>query len=208
MRKVGIFGGTFDPPHFGHLTIAEKAIGSLGLDELIWMVTPDPPHKQGRIITEFRYRFQMVQICVMDHPNFTVSDLESRRDGPHYTFDTLNILNNANPDTELVLLIGGDSLRDLHTWHQPEKILKLVTNLGVFARGEIDVELGIFAKNFPSFIDKVSVIPADPIAISSSQIRELLGKGLDVGAYLPEELIGYIKETGLYPPQDVTMAEA
>ncbi|HWS23411.1 MAG TPA: nicotinate (nicotinamide) nucleotide adenylyltransferase [Anaerolineales bacterium] len=196
--KTGVFGGTFDPPHNGHLALAHSALNSLGLDEVVWMVTPLPPHKEDERITAFHHRLAMVYLCVMDYPQFIVSDLESQRDGPHYTLDTIRILKQISPERELTLLIGGDSLSNFHLWHKPKSILKEIKQLGVFSRREQELELGDFLKNFPRMEEKVNFIKSDPIDISSTAIRQRMLSGFTIKELVSGEVADYILRNRLY----------
>lgn len=196
--KTGIFGGTFDPPHNGHLTLAQSALNSLGLDEVVWMVTPLPPHKGDEQITAFHHRLAMVYLCVLEYPQFKVSDLESHREGPHYTLDTIRLFRQASPEHELTLLIGGDSLTNFHLWHQPKSLLREIKQLGVFSRRDQEFELGEFLNNFPSMKDKVNFIKSEPIDISSTAIRHAVMSGLPIKELVPNKVADYILRNGLY----------
>ena len=114
--RLGIFGGTFDPPHIGHLVLASEAYHQLKLDRLLWVLTPRPPHKPNQQITALEYRIEMVQAIVEDEPTFELSRVEIDRPPPHYAVDTVEILGKRFPGARLIYLVGGDSLRDLPLW--------------------------------------------------------------------------------------------
>jgi nicotinate-nucleotide adenylyltransferase len=120
-----VFGGTFDPPHLGHLVIAEEARVALGLDRVLLMPAASPPHKRVRLITPAAARVAMTRVAVRGNPAFEVSTIEARRRGPSYTVDTLRELKRLNPRTALTLILGEDSLRELGTWREPEQIAAL-----------------------------------------------------------------------------------
>src|SRR5574340_405932 len=122
--RIGIFGGTFDPPHVGHLILASEACAQLKLTRLLWMLTPDPPHKQDQEITPLEQRKAMVEYSILGDRSFELSLLEVERPGPHYTLDTVRILRERHPQAEIVLLIGGDSLHDLPTWYRPAELVR------------------------------------------------------------------------------------
>ena len=107
-ERVGLFGGTFDPPHVGHLILASEAKSQLELTRILWTVTPDPPHKQDQSITSLEHRLAMVRLAIQDDPSFELSDLELNRPGPHYTIDTIRLLAEQNPKAEIVPIIGGN----------------------------------------------------------------------------------------------------
>ncbi len=117
--KIGLFGGTFDPPHIGHLILASEAVHQLGLSRLLWMLAPDPPHKLEQPITPLPHRLEMLKRAIDGNASFEISHLEIERPGPHYTIDTVRLLSRLEPHADIVLLLGGDSLRDLPTWRLP-----------------------------------------------------------------------------------------
>ena len=105
-RRLGIFGGTFDPPHMGHLILAAEARDQLALDLTIWVLTPDPPHKQGKDIASLEHRLAMVELAMADDPGFLLSHVDIDRPGPHYALDTVNLLRKEYPEDELIYLMG------------------------------------------------------------------------------------------------------
>src|SRR5262245_6787175 len=127
MRRIGLFGGTFDPPHLGHLVLAECARDRLGLDEVRFIPAGQPPHKPGRRITGAARRVAMARLAVRGNRAFAVSTLETRRGGPSFTIETLREVAADSPRARLFLLMGADSLDDFATWREPEAILRLAT---------------------------------------------------------------------------------
>jgi nicotinate-nucleotide adenylyltransferase len=127
MRRVGLFGGTFDPPHAGHLAIAEWAREQLRLDRVLFVPAGTPPHKRGRRRSSARCRVAMTRLAVRGNPAFRVSTLETRRAGPSFTVDTLRALRASFPKARLFLIMGEDSLDDFRTWHEPGAIVALAT---------------------------------------------------------------------------------
>src|SRR3990172_8372950 len=140
-ERVGLFGGTFDPPHLGHLILASEATHQLQLARVLWMLTPTPPHKPAGGISDYGDRHEMLRRALADDPVFRLSVLESGRPGPHFTVDTAPPLLAEEADTHLVLLLGGDSLLDLPRWHEPEALLALCTSIGVMQRPSNNVDL-------------------------------------------------------------------
>src|SRR5258707_14568227 len=110
-NRIGLFGGTFDPPHLGHLILASEAQTQLELNPLLWIPTPEPPHKQDQLITAIEHRLTMVNLAIADNPAFELSRIEWDRPGPHYTLDTIKLIAEQTPDADIVPIIGGDSLR-------------------------------------------------------------------------------------------------
>jgi nicotinate-nucleotide adenylyltransferase len=127
MRRIGVFGGTFDPPHLGHLVLAEWAWAQLRLDRVLLIPAGVPPHKLGRRLSDPAHRLAMTRLAVRGNPALGVSDLEARRAGPSFTVDTLGALRRRHPGAHLFLLMGEDSLADFPTWHDPEGITRLAT---------------------------------------------------------------------------------
>ncbi len=127
MKKIAILGGTFNPVHNGHLKLAENTWRQFSLDEFWFLPSPNPPHKQGRTITDFSHRFEMTKLAIRKYPSFVCSDFETRRTGKSYTSDTLTELKQLHPDTEFYFVMGADSFYEFGNWHEPETISKLAT---------------------------------------------------------------------------------
>jgi len=204
MTRLGVFGGTFNPPHTAHLTVARRAMRQARLDEILWIPAGNPPHKTDEPVTDARHRVEMVRRLIEDEPAFHLSDLELRRSGPSYTVDTLEELARRGPDTHLFLIIGEDSLRRLHTWYNPERIVQVVEDILMVPRPED-------ADEFPvseMVSNRYTVLHGDPIDVSSSEIRHALsgrsessgGSGADADplADLPESVLAYIRDHHLY----------
>lgn len=192
-----MFGGTFNPPHIGHVHAACAASESLGLEVLF---VPDniPPHKElPRGSASARDRFAMTQIAARSVPGAAVSDMELRRGERSYTADTVEELHVSYPDVELWLIVGTDMLCSLDHWYRPERILKLC-RVAALARSTGDhMRIRDQAERLEArFGAHVSVVDTDPIPVSSSQIREGLYHGTE--KWLPEGVFAYIKEKGLY----------
>ncbi|MBD0320542.1 MAG: nicotinate (nicotinamide) nucleotide adenylyltransferase, partial [Gemmatimonadetes bacterium] len=123
--RIGVFGGTFDPPHLGHLVVASDACAALRLDRVLWIPSAVPPHKVHTVQAPARTRLELVEAAIEGDPRFTADDLELRRAGPSYTVDTLRELAERHAGAELVLLIGADNLREIPGWREPGEILRL-----------------------------------------------------------------------------------
>jgi nicotinate-nucleotide adenylyltransferase len=197
-ERVGLFGGTFDPPHVGHLILASEAKSQLELSRVLWTVTPDPPHKQDQHITSLEHRLAMVKLAIEDEPSFALSDIELNRPGPHYTIDTIKLLANQNPEAEIVPIIGGDSLNDLPTWHQPQEILYAAHWVGVMRRPGERPNLEALERELPGISSKVHYVDAPLLEIASREIRDRAATGKPFRYYLPESVYEYIEEHHLY----------
>lgn len=198
--RIGVFGGTFDPPHIGHLILAAEAMDQLGLDKILWILTADPPHKQEKILSPVSDRLAMVQAAIQGNPAFEVSRVEIDRPGPHYALDTVKILHQHDPDTELIYLIGADSLRDIPTWHKPQELIDQVMGFGVMRRPDIEFDLGSLEALFPGLSAKLAFIDTPLLQISSSQIRKRAAAGRNFRYFVPHEVYQIIEEKQLYQP--------
>lgn len=191
--KIGIFGGTFDPIHFGHLLLAEQARELVPLDEVWFIPAGEPPHKKGREITAAEHRYQMVLLATKDHPSFKVSRIEMDREGQSYTIETIQKLTQMYPDDQFFLLVGADMVKDLPQWYKIKKILQIVHVVGLG-------RMGVEDENIPDDIQqRLTWIPdAIETNLSSTAIRKRLANGKSIRYMVPEQVRQYIKENGLY----------
>ena len=199
MERIGIFGGTFNPPHIGHIQAAQQATTALGLSKLLLIPDRIAPHKQlPENSPSPEQRLDMLRIAVADCPRIQVSDIELCREGVSYTVETVTALKKLYPRSELVLLMGTDMFLSFDSWKNAKKILKNTT-LGVFCRGEKNEEAAIKEKRSELQRQgaKVELVKNDVIPISSTQMRRLLAFRC-AGELLPEGVEAYIRENGLY----------
>lgn len=196
--RLGVFGGTFDPPHLGHLILAAEASADLKFERLLWVLTPTPPHKLGQPITPVEHRLAMLQLAIADNPSFQLSRIEMDRPGPHYMVDTMRLLRDQLPSAELILLIGGDSLRDLPTWHQPADLVAACHEIGVVRRPGDSSDLSALDESIPGAQAKVRFVEAPLLEISSSDIRGRIRQGLPFRYFLCRSVYEYILENDLY----------
>ncbi len=191
--RLGLFGGTFDPIHVGHLVLAEQCREACGLDRVWFVVAGEPPHKRGVERTAARHRLEMVRLGIAGNSGFEVSDVEVEREGPSYSVETLAQIQAERSGDELFFLIGGDSLVDLPTWREPERIARLASIVVVNrpgARGEVP-DFGIDAKPILS-------VAIPPLEISSSDLRRRLASGKSVRYLVPAAVTAYIEAHKLY----------
>ncbi|NPA39036.1 MAG: nicotinate-nucleotide adenylyltransferase [Thermodesulfobacteria bacterium] len=200
LKKLGILGGTFDPPHYGHLRIAEEVRESLGLEKVFFIPAGLPPHKKNFKISKFEHRFNMVKLAIKNNPYFEVIDIEKDLI-PSYTVNTLKLLNEEFPQTEFFFIVGIDSFLNISTWWNYEEILNY-TNLVVVPRKghkPITEEAKNLAKKlFPKRFEKVIFLDVEGLQVSASKVRELVKRGKSIRYLVPEEVRHYIKEKGLY----------
>ena len=195
---IGVFGGTFDPPHIGHLILVSEAKAQLGLDRVLWVLTTNPPHKQGQRILPVESRIALLQAAICENSSFELSRVDIDRPPPHYAADTLVLLSKEFPRNKLVYLIGGDSLRDLPTWHAPAQVLQNSHYLGVMPRPGVEINLPMLEVLLPGLTSKVKIINIPLIDISSSEIRRRIKEGLPFQYYLPSEVYKQIIKLNLY----------
>lgn len=197
-KRLGIFGGTFDPPHVGHLILAMEAYDQLHLDRVLWVLEPNPPHKAGKKLTPIDIRIEMVQAAIDEDEKFELSRVDIDRPGPHFVVDTMRLLRQQYPKEDLVFLMGGDSLRNLPTWLEPESFIQACDRLGVMRRpGEV-INMRVIEERLPGISQKIEFIDAPLLEISSNQIRSLVSQKKPYRYYLPIDIFQTIKAKNLY----------
>ena len=198
--RIGIFGGTFDPPHAGHKKYADELKVRLSLDKLLVIPTSTPPHKEKVNSASAEDRLNMVKILFGNDTDVEVSDMEIARGGKSYTYETVTLLHGIYPDDELIFLLGSDMLFSFHSWRKPDVILSHVKICAVTRNGEIsEEELGEYVeKHFPDSKERFITCDFDPIELSSTQIRDAIRDGESVEGLLDAEVLKYIKEKELY----------
>ncbi len=195
--KIGILGGTFDPPHHGHLHLARAAQAQLGLRRVLWVLTADPPHKQANPLTPVADREAMVSAAIAGEPAFGLSRVDIDRPGPHWAADTVALLAGQHPGDELVYLMGGDSLRDLPTWGRPAEFLRYC-RLGVLRRPGDSIDLNALEHSLPGLAGKVEFIDAPALEVASHELRQRLRTGAPAGDLMPDAVMTVIRARGLY----------
>lgn len=190
--RIGVFGGTFDPPHIGHLILAADASDALRLDRLIFVPASAQPFKVATpAVASAADRLEMVRLAVGGDPRYAVEDTEIRREGLSYTVDTLEEISRGNAKSELFLLIGHDTLAGFDGWKRPDRIRELAT-LAVMARsasgGEGTVPGGV----------GIVAISTRRVDVSSTEIRERLASGKSIRGFVPEPVERFIVARGLY----------
>lgn len=198
--RIGIFGGTFDPPHSGHKKYADEVKSKLSLDRLIVIPTATPPHKQKKSTTSSGDRLNMLKILFRENSDVQVSDMEIARGGRSYTYETVTLLRQQYPDDELIFLIGSDMLFSFHTWKNPDVILEKVKICAVTRDGDINEKLlgDYAAEHFPEKKERFITCEFEPIELSSTEIRERIKNGRSVDGLVDRQVLKYIKEKELY----------
>lgn len=197
--RVGVLGGTFDPIHIGHLAAAEDTAQQLQLDHVLFVPNRLPPHKRDRAVTAAEDRAAMVELAIENNPRFQLSRIELDREGPSYTLDTMRQLRSTlGPDVQLFFLTGCDSLRDLHSWHEPDALLREFCLVimdrprpGEFPWKEVE-------RRFPGIQNRVTFVEIPLLQISSSDLRQRAAEGRPVRYYLTPAVERYIRDRRLY----------
>lgn len=192
--RIGLYGGTFDPVHLGHLMVAEQARTELDLQRVFFVLSPNPPHKSSVVISPVAHRLNMLQLALSDQPQFDVSTAELERPGVSYTVETLRHFRSQPEFTaaELFLIIGADSLLELKNWREPQAIISMA-KLAVYSRPGRD-----WRKTPPLFLQAAHLLKGPPIDISATAIRRRCSRGLSIRYLVPESVRNYILENNLY----------
>jgi len=189
MKKVGILGGTFNPPHLGHLIMANEALFEAGLDEVRFMPNYIAPHKEVAGASA-EQRLEMTELAISDHAHFKVEDFEIKHGGVSYSFDTLTKLIEKEPDVEFYFIIGGDMIEGLSTWHRIDELVKLIRFIGV---------------NRPGYNTEtpypVLMIRSPELLLSSTMLRERAAANRSLLYLVPEKVEAYIRKERLYGSQ-------
>jgi len=187
--RIGVFGGTFDPPHLGHLVVASDACEALGLGRVLWIPSAVPPHKLRTVQAPAHARLEMVRAAIGGDPRFEADDVELRREGPSYTVDTLRELAARHPGDELVLLIGADNLREIPGWREPREILRLA-RVAVLSRDGAGVP-----PDSPIPATSVAVTRVD---VSATEVRRRAAAGETIRYLVPDAVRALVERRGLY----------
>ena len=197
--KVGVFGGTFDPIHLGHLVKAEEARETLCLDQVLFIPAGQPWLKADRQITAAHHRTAMVQLAITSNARFRESPIEVTRDGPSYTVDTLEELTSRiGPDAELHLIVGTDALQEIERWRQPERLFGLAMVAAVARPDRGDFDARFLDRISPGASNRVRMIEGVPVGISGTDIRRRVAAGQSIKYLVPEPVEEYIYQHGLY----------
>lgn len=192
-----MLGGTFDPPHYGHLILAELARDQLHLERVLWVVAADPPHKQGNVHTSVEHRLEMVRLSVEGNSGFTISRVDVERPGPHYSIDMLAVLQQEDREAQLHFIIGSDSLRDLPTWHEPAKLTGLV-RLVVMPRPGVSIGMKALERAVPGISSGIIWLDSPQVDISAHDIRRRVREGRSIRYLVVGAVQDYIMQQALY----------
>jgi len=195
--RLGIFGGTFDPIHLGHLILAEACREACGLDRVWFVAAGSPPHKSGGR-TDISHRLEMARIAIAGHPAFEVSEIETKRPGPHYSVDTLEAIARERPGDDLFFLIGADSLVDLPQWRSPDQIGRLASLVVVNRPAVGGPDPDALNNALGPDARPILHVTIPPIGIASNDLRRRLAEGRSVRYQVPRGVEAYIDANRLY----------
>jgi nicotinate-nucleotide adenylyltransferase len=195
--RIGILGGTFNPPHLGHLICAQEACLQLGLDRVTLIPARIPPHKPVEDEPGPEHRLELCRLAIQGDERFAVSNVEIVRDGPSYTVDTLEELHSSAPENELFLIVGGDVAAGLQSWHRAERLLSLATVAVAKRRGTSRAAVDGALRSLPGG-ERARFFRMPRIGISSTMLRDRVRAGQPIKYYVPDAVAGYIDQHRLY----------
>lgn len=202
-ERIGIFGGTFDPPHLGHMILASEALCQLTLDKVLFMLSPDPPHKRGQEKSNVQDRLKMLEIMINNDSSFDISTVDLDRPGPHYTVDSMQLLHQFYPNAKLVYLMGADSIQSLYkVWYKAAEFVGLCDEIGVMLRPSTQLDTDGLEEHYPGINQKIRLIDAPLLEISSSEIRDRIQNGGHYRYYLDQAVYQYLITNQVYPHKD------
>ena len=198
MARVGILGGTFNPPHIGHLVMADEARSQLALDRVLFMPVNTPPHKEPAEDPGPELRLALCELAVEGHPGLAVSALETERPGTSYTVDTLREINASTPGDELTFIVGGDMAFSLPSWREPEQVLALATLAVAERDGVARQDIASHLSSLDPEAERIRFFDMPRLDISSSLIRRRVAGGRSIRHLVPEPVADAIAARGLY----------
>jgi nicotinate-nucleotide adenylyltransferase len=196
--RIGVFGGTFDPPHHGHLIAAEEVRDQLELDRVLFVPAGTPLHKLGKVISPVHHRLALVELAIQSNPAFEVSRIDIERTGPSYTVDTIRLLRaQFRPEADFFFIMGMDSLGEIMTWHSPEVLIQLC-RLAVVDRPWYDVNMKALEVAVPGISQRVHFVHIPGLAIASSDLQRRVIEGRTIKYQVPPAVEEYIYRQRLY----------
>ena len=197
--RLGVFGGTFDPPHYGHLAVAEEAAEQLDLGCVLFVPTGQPPHKPGAPVTPAAHRARMAEVAIADNPRFRLSCADVDRPGPSYTADLLALLRaEQGPATELYFICGMDMLASFLTWHEPARVITQCQLVAITRPGVAPVAVTALEAALPAARGRVHLLRAPGLDISGTALRARVAAGRSIRYLVPPTVAAYVREHGLY----------
>jgi nicotinate-nucleotide adenylyltransferase len=199
LNKIGILGGTFDPLHMGHLTMAECARDQLGLDKVLFLPVGQPPHKLGREISAIDHRIKIVELGIAGNSQFQLDTTDANRPAPHTTVTLLPLIQQQYPTAQLWLIIGMDSLVDFPNWVEPQKIIQQC-RLAVVPRPDYVADWEILEREIAGIYAQTDLIHAPAISLAATDIRQRIQNHQSITYLVPPTIQTYIQHHNLYSP--------
>jgi len=198
-KRIGILGGTFDPPQMGHLILAEYTKENLQMDHVLFVPVADHPIKKGEVRLPLEHRLAMLQLAIEDNEAFSISRVDIDREGPHYSADTVKIIQEQYPEAQLYFVMGGDNLRSLPTWQRAEDLYRSC-RLAVMKRADEDISPDMHDDILPGLSEQVDIVdvPMLSVWLSSTHVVQRLRSGLSVRYLVPDRVLDYIAQNNLY----------
>ena len=198
-RRIGILGGTFDPPHVGHLWLATLAVDAMGLDRVLFMPAAQPPHKSGQVVSRATDRLLMTRLAIAGNPSLELSAIEMERPGPSYTIDSVEQLEHIHPpDTQLYLLMAADSLAQIDTWREPDRLLERIEWIVGPRPGSPLPDRAALEARFGERAARIHLLSGPSLDVSSSEIRRRVAGGRAIRYLVPRGVEELIVDRGLY----------
>ena len=194
---IGVLGSAFNPPHLGHLALAQEALWQLGLEEVILVPTGHAPHKRIAEDPGREARMEMTRLAAAEDDRFSVSALEVEREGPSYTFETLEALAEERADRKLVFVMGADAAVGLESWRRPERVVELASLAVARREGVSDAEVGAVMRSL-GCEGRATMLEMPQFGVSSSAVRERARQGRPLRYLVPQPVAAYIEEKGIY----------
>lgn len=197
-RRIGVLGGTFDPPHLGHLWLATLAADAIGLDRVLFMPAAQPPHKRGQLVSRATDRLLMTRLAITGDPALELSPIEMERPGPSYTIDSVDELERAHPDAKLFLIMAADSLNDIDTWREPDRLLERIEWVVGPRPGSSLPDRGALEDRFGAAASRIHLLTGPSLDVNSSEIRRRVAAGRTIRYLVASGVEELIVERGLY----------
>jgi len=197
-RRIGVLGGTFDPPHLGHLWLATLAADAIGLDRVLFMPAAQPPHKGGQLVSRATDRLLMTRLAITGDPAFELSAIEMERPGPSYTVDSVDELERAHPDAKLFLIMAADSLEQIDTWREPDRLLERIEWVVGPRPGSAVPDRSALEDRFGAAVSRIHSLEGPSLDVSSSEIRRRVAAGKAIRYLVASGVEELIAERRLY----------
>ena len=198
-ERIGILGGSFDPPQIGHLILAEYSCDELDIDRILFVPVGDHPVKRAALRSSIAHRLAMLKLAIAGNPKFSISRVDIDREGPHYSADMVKLLRAQHPQAELYFVMGGDNLRELPSWERPRELFR-DCRLAVMKRADEDIAADMHEAQLPGLSRRVNILDVPPTSVwmASSYLVGRLRTGRSIRYLVPDSVLDYIDRHQLY----------